>query len=104
MDEALLALGAELRGIAAERTRLAAEHLECQLAGGCPRAIDDDFAALSEKWHPAMRRLADTPAETADGIIVKLRAVATALACGQTGPYEEDILLLAIADLERLSR
>jgi hypothetical protein len=103
-EDPVVALGAELRGIAAERTRLAEEHLKCQLAGGSLRDVDDGFAVLSEKWHPAMRRLADTPAETTDGVLLKLRTVAAALASGQTSAYDEDILLLAIADLDRLSR
>jgi len=103
-NEPLLALNEELRGIAAERKRLAEEHLKCQITGDNAQEVDAGFAALSEKWHPAMRRLADTPADNMDGVLVKLRIVAGAMATGQTTQYDEDIMLLAIADLERLTQ
>ena len=69
---------------------------------GCPHNIDTAFAAHSEKWHPAMRRLADTPAKTLDGVLFKLRILAGSLVAGRENIYDEDTLLLAIADLERL--
>ena len=50
-----------------------------------------------------MRRLADTPAKTLDGVLLKLRILAGSLVAGRENIYDEDTLLLAIADLERLS-
>ena len=72
--------------------------------GGNPGELDAAFVAHSEKWHPAMRALADTPAATMDGVLAKLRVLAGSMVAGRETVYDEDILLLAIADLERLSR
>ena len=66
-------------------------------------AGDTAFAEHSEKWHPAMRNLADTPSTSIKGIVAKLRILATSMMGDQNSDYNEDILLLAIADLERLS-
>ncbi len=104
INDPVLALDDGLRALTAERSRLAAEHAQCEITGGCPRAVDASFVTHSEKWHPAMRRLADTPAMTLDGVLAKLRIVAGSLVTGRETVYDEDILLLAIADLERLSQ
>lgn len=93
----------ELWAPAAVRTRLVAEQTRREMSGGNLREVDAAFAALSQRWHPAMRRLADTRAETIDGVIAKLRIVAASMIDGKPTDYDEDILLLAIADLERLS-
>ena len=88
---------AELAALADARAR--------QAHGGTPpHQIADAFATLSEKWHPVVRQLADTPAESLDGVRLKLRVLAGTLLAGREDTYSEDILLLAIADLERLSR
>lgn len=100
----VLTLDMYLRALAAERARLADENALCDATGGYPEEIDAAFAAHSEKWHPAMRNLADTPAATMDGVIAKLRILAASMIAGRETVYDEDILLLAIADLERLSR
>ncbi len=103
-NDPVLELDDNLRALATERGLLAAEHARREPNAGCPRAVDDAFVAHSEKWHPAMRHLADTPATTLDGVLAKLRIVAGSLVTGRETIYDEDILLLAIADLERMSR
>lgn len=102
-NDPVLALNDSLLKLAAERTRLADAHARCDALDGCSHEIDEAFVAHSEKWHPTMRRLADTPATTIDGVLVKLRTLAGSLLAGRETVYNEDILLLAIADLERLS-
>lgn len=103
-NDPVLELDKELRAMAAERSQLAADYAKCRATGSSPQAIDAGFAALSEKWHPTMRRFADTPATTFDGVAAKLRILASSLASGRESVYDEDILLLAIADLERLAQ
>ncbi len=103
MHDPVVALNDDLLALAAERTELADANAQHEMVGGCPRDIDAAFVAHSVKWHPMMRRLADTPATSIDGIIVKLRTLAESLIAGRESIYDEDILLLTIADLERLS-
>jgi hypothetical protein len=98
-NDPVLALNDSLLKLAAERTQLADEHARCQTAETRSHEVDDAFVAHSEKWHPAMRRLADTPATTIDGVLVKLRTLAGSMLTGRETVYDEDILLLAIADL-----
>ena len=93
----------KLHALAAQRTTLVAEQAEREKSGGCLREVDTAFAEHSEKWHPSMRNLADTPSDSIDGVIAKLRILAASVVGEQNTGYEEDILLLAIADLERLS-
>ncbi len=102
-NDPVLALENTLRALAAERTQLTDAHARCDATDSCPHEIDDAFVAHSEKWHPTMRRLADTPAASIDGVLVKLRVLAGSLLADRESVYDEDILLLAIADLERLS-
>lgn len=98
-----LQLAEQLNILAGERSELIDEHARRQANGGCLREIDSAFAEHCEKWHPAMRSLADTPADSVEGVIAKLRVVAMSVVNGRETEYDEDILLLAIADLERLS-
>lgn len=93
----------KLHALAAQRTMLVAEQAEREKTGGCLREVDTAFAEHSEKWHPAMRDLADTPSESIDSVVAKLQILATSMMADTDGGYEEDILLLAIADLQRLS-
>ena len=93
----------KLHALAAQRSMLIAEQAEREQSGGCLREVDTAFAEHSEKWHPAMRNLADTPSTSIKGIVAKLRILATSMMGDQNSDYNEDILLLAIADLERLS-
>lgn len=99
----VLELQDELHALTAERSALADAHARCTAPGGCARAVDAAFAAHSERWHPAMRQLADTPAATLDGVLLKLRVLAGSMLAGRESVYDEDILLLAIVDLERLA-
>ena len=104
MDDPVLALDGDFLALAAARTQLSERHACHAGTNSRSHEIDDAFAAFSEKWHPAMRRLADTPATSLDGVLLKLRTVAASMMAGRESVYDEDILLLAIADLERLSR
>ena len=104
MDDQVLAMDDALTALARERHRLAEAHTRLAETEDCPCTIDEAFAGFSEKWHPAMRRLADTPATSFDGVLLKLRTVAASIMAGRESVYDEDILLLAIADLERLAR
>ena len=92
-----------LHALAAQQTMLITEQAEREQTGGCLRELDTAFVEHSEKWHPAMRNLADTPSESLEGVVAKLRILAASMMGGQASVYSEDILLLAIADLERLS-
>lgn len=103
-NDPVLTLNDNLLKLAAERTQLADALTLCEASDACPREIDNAFVAHSEKWHPAMRRLADTPATSIDGVLVKLRTLAGSMLAGRETVYDEDILLLAIADLEKLSQ
>ncbi|NQU71242.1 MAG: hypothetical protein HQ514_11870 [Rhodospirillales bacterium] len=93
----------KLHALAAQRTMLIAEHTEREKTGGCLHEVDTAFVEHCEKWHPAMRTLADTPSHSIGGVVAKLQILATSMMGGQGGEYSEDILLLAIADLERLA-
>lgn len=101
-NDPVLGLRDELRALAAERSALADEQALCA-AGGDAVALDDAFVAHATRWHPAMRRLADTPAGSLEGVLLKLKVLAGSLLAGRESVYDEDILLLAIADLERLA-
>ncbi len=93
----------KLHALAAQRSMLIAEQTEREKTGGCPHEIDTAFVEHCEKWHPAMRTLADTPSGSIGGVIAKLQILAASMMSGQGDEYSEDILLLAIADLERLA-
>lgn len=103
-NDPVLVLNDSLLKLAAERTQLAYAHAKCEASDDCPHEVEKAFVAHSEKWHPAMRRLADTPATSIDGVLVKLRTLAGSMLAGRETVYDEDILLLAIADLEKLSQ
>lgn len=103
-EDPVLALEHSLNRLTVARNALADAQARHQHADTPSHQIADAFATLSEKWHPVMRQLADTPAESLDGVLLKLRVLAGALLAGREDTYNEDILLLAIADLERLSR
>lgn len=94
----------KLHALAAQRSMLIAEQAEREQTGGCLREVDTAFAEHSEKWHPTMRNLADTPSASLEGVVAKLQILATSMIGNQGNEYSEDILLLAIADIERLSR
>jgi hypothetical protein len=104
MDDPVLAMDDDLTTLAEERHRLAEAQMRLAETGECPDTIDDTFANFSKRWHPAMRQLADTPASSFDGVLVKLRTVAASMMAGRENVYDKDTLLLAIADLERLTR
>ena len=104
MDDPVLAMDGALTALARERHRLAEAQTQLAETDECPCAIDEAFAGFSEKWHPAMRQLADTPATSLEGVLLKLRTVAASMMANRESVYDEDILLLAIADLERLAR
>lgn len=104
MRDPILELRRDLLTLSAERTALAEANAKHESADSAARDIDAAFVEHSRKWHPAMRQLADTPATSLDGVLVKLRTLATTLIDGRDSLYSEDILLLAIADLERLSK
>jgi hypothetical protein len=93
----------KLRALAAQRSMLVTEQAEREKNGGCLREVDTAFAEHSGKWHPAMRDLADAPAGSVEAIAAKLRILAASMISGQCADYNEDILLLAISDLDRLS-
>ena len=103
-DDPVLALRGEQRALAAERSVLAGEHARRAATDDRQAVVDDAFADFAERWHPAMRRLADTPAASLDGVLLKLRVLAGSMLAGRESVYDEDLLLLAIADLERLAR
>lgn len=103
-NDPVLGMTDELRALAAERSALADAHALCAAGSNDTQATDDAFAAHAERFHPAMRRLADTPAASVDGVLLKLKVLAGSMLAGRESVYDEDILLLAIADLERLAR
>lgn len=103
-SDPVLMLKDSLLALAAERSTLSAA-LEKQDGSAAARQSNDErFAAFSARWHPVMRQLADTPAATLDGVALKLRVLAESIIDGHDNIHAEDILLLAIADLERLSQ
>ena len=65
--------------LAAQRNMLVAEQAERERTGGCLREIDAAFAEHSEKWQPAMRNLADTPSNSVQGVVAKLRILAASM-------------------------
>ena len=103
-SDPVLALKDSLLALAAERSRLAAVNDGQGGSTAARQTNDDDFAAFSAAWHPVMRRLADTPATTLEGVALKLRVLAESMIDGRDNTYSENILLLAIADLARLSQ
>lgn len=102
-DEPVLQHARKLHALAAQRAMLVAEQMAREQTGGCLRAVDTAFAEHSENWHRAMRKLTDAPSDSIGGVVAKLRILAASMMDQPGGEYEEDILLLAIADLERLS-
>lgn len=100
-SDPVLALKDSLLALAAERSKLAAAQ---NGSAAARQSNDEGFAAFSARWHPVMRQLADTPAATLDGVALKLRVLAESIIDGHDNIHAEDILLLAIADLERLSQ
>ena len=91
-----------LLALASLRTSLVNEQNRKENSGSYLRALDKAFVSHCKKWHPTMREMADTPAETLDGVIAKLRILAASVLSDRRTSYDEDILLMAIADLERL--
>lgn len=111
MPDPALTIYEELRLIAAESVSLGRDRdrLEKALWSGYPwaRACLDRLDTLErdsqERWRAQMHLLSDTPSTSIDGAFAKLRIVAERLGNNEMG-IAEDILLLAIADIENLTR
>ena len=68
----------------------------------------DRYSSFTKRENDAIQRFADTPATSIEGVIIKLRRVVQLIS--EETQYrrnnleqEQDILLLAIADIERLT-